>query len=170
MKPKGLLSLIALGVLGVLCLYLGWQWRTAQTALVQRQNGHDSEVRGLLAEHERLKNEVANLQADLDKAKQWPFVACSDLGIANMKAQGLQNPIADVIADLETQTDLVPFQPIGGGQTRIGTWLINCGWVLAVAEDGHKGILAILDYEIDKGQIKWSVRAAQSDPAVTTTR
>ena len=123
----------------------------------------------MLAEHERLKSEVAKLQTDLDKAKRWPFVACSDLGIANMKDQGLKGPIADVVADLETRTDLVPFQPIGDGQARIGVFLINCGWVLAVVEDGHKGILAILDYEIQKGQIKWSVGAAQSDPALTTT-
>lgn len=87
-----------------------------------------------------------------------------------MKAQGLDDPIADVMADLETRTDLVPFQPIGGGQTRIGTWLINCGgWALAVVGDGHKGILAILDYKIENGQIKWTVRAAEPDPATAVS-
>lgn len=119
-------------------------------------------MRELLAEQERLRDEVANLRADLERARQRPFLTCTDLDIVRMKAQGLADPVADLIADLETQPDLVPFQPAGGGQARVGTWLI--------IEDGHKGVLAILGYEIDEGKIKWTVRAAQSDASATTTQ
>lgn|GEM_PF-5486693 len=161
MKTNRLLNLLVLAVLGVLiilCLYIGWQWRTTRTALVKERGDRVSEVAELQSKQERLKLEVSELQTDLRQAKEWPFVVCSDVA---MQAKGLRDPVRDLVADLNNHTDLIPFQPIGGGQTTIGLWLINCDWVLAGVGDGHKAIWAMLRYEVTNGQIKWTVLATE---------
>jgi hypothetical protein len=154
----------AILVLVAICLYLGWQWHAlavvtttksqSETALLESQQHRVAEVTALQSDQQRLNAEVTRLQADLDRAKESPFVVCSPL-----KAKGPSDPVAALIADLRTHTDLIPFQPIGGGQTHIDAWLINCDWVLAAVGDGHKGIWAMLHYEITNGQIKWTVLA-----------
>ncbi|HYF91009.1 MAG TPA: hypothetical protein VD969_02055 [Symbiobacteriaceae bacterium] len=142
MKIKGYVPyLTAIAMLGAIALFMGWQWYATQEALLESQQKHNAREGGP------------------------PFLACSDLGVAELKTAGLSDPLADVIADLETRTDLVPFRPIGGGQTRIGAWLINCNWVLASVGDGHKTILAVLRYEVKDGKINWTVLAAEPDPA-----
>lgn len=160
-KISRLLNLLAIAVPGILialCLYIGWQWRTTQTALANERRDRVSEVAEFHSKQERLIVEVTELQTDLRQAKEWPFLVCSDDA---MQAKGLRDPARDLAADLNNHTDLIPFQPIGGGKTTIGLWLINCDWVLAGVGDGHKAIWAMLHYEVTNGQIKWTVLATE---------
>lgn len=143
-------------VLGFLCTYLGWEWKEAA-----RQRSSDIAV--LQFDKSRLEAEVARLQTDLTKAQSLPFLVLPDPVINQMKEKGLKDPVADLVSDLKARTDLIPFQPLGGGETRVTPWVITSNWVVAIADDGHRAIKAFLSYDIKDGEITWTLTAAEPD-------
>lgn len=145
-----------MAVLGLLCTYLGWEWKAAARE-------RTSEVAVLQAEISRLEAEVAGLQANLTKAQSLPFLDLTDMAINQMREKGLSDPVEDLISDLKAHTDLIPFQPIAGGRTQIAPWLITSHWVVAIADDGHRAIKAFLSYDIRDGEITWTLTGAEPD-------
>lgn len=143
-------------VLVLSCTYLGWKWQeattwgTSATATLQAQRNH-------------LEAEVLRLEADLSKAQALPFQVISGMAIDHMKEKGLAAPIEDLVSDLRSRNDLIPFQPVGGGEKRITPWLITSHWVVAIADDGHRAIKAFLSYEITNGKIDWTLTAVEPD-------
>jgi hypothetical protein len=143
-------------VLVFLCTYLGWKWQETATR-------GTSATATLQAQKEHLEAEVTRLQADLSKAQTLPILILSDMAINQMKEKGLADPVEDLVSDLKTRSDLIPFQPVGGGEKRITPWLITGTWVVAIADDGHRAIKAFLSYEIKNGQIEWTLTAVETD-------
>jgi hypothetical protein len=155
-------------ILMVVCLFLGWQWRTAvsfasspsESTVRSKQDESATEMTRLKEENDRLRAEVETLRNRLEQAESRPIVVLPDVYVAEMKAKGMQDPVHDLLHDLQQRSDLIPFKGIAGGTMKFYPWLINRHWVIAGVGDGHIGGWAVLQYEVENGVIKWSLLAS----------
>ena len=85
--------------------------------------------------------------------------------INEMKEKGLSNPVQDIISDLQTHRELIPYKGILGGKAgfydKNKIWVLTNKWVLAYFDDGHFSGYILLEYLVDdNGKITWKRIAA----------
>jgi len=86
--------------------------------------------------------------------------------IAQLKREGLTDPVRQLREDLASHRELIPFEGVHGGTMGFyypgSIALLDAQWVFARFEDGHIGGSCLLEYEIlPGGEIKWSVIKAR---------
>lgn len=83
----------------------------------------------------------------------------SESDIRRLKQKGLQNPETDLMNDLHRkQRQLVPTEGTLGGTMAIrDSRILNDRYAMAYYEDGHTGGYMILKYEVNNGNINWTV-------------
>jgi hypothetical protein len=91
--------------------------------------------------------------------------AAGHLDIQRLRNAGLQNPVADLLADLARHPDLIPFKGIQGSAMRFGSTDEACvltgKWVFAGFDDGHINGHMLLEYGVASGgAIHWHRLAA----------
>jgi hypothetical protein len=84
----------------------------------------------------------------------------TDQELADLKAQGLEHPAEDIMADLERRTDLVPREGVVGGTMRF--WpdqsrIVSPNKAYAYYEDGHIAVGLLLEFTVRDGKIEWKV-------------
>lgn len=82
--------------------------------------------------------------------------------IATLRRRHLQDPVADLIADVRRHSEIIPATGTLGG--RMGFYdakrirVLSDEWVYAPFDDGHIGGEALLSYKVSpQGTIKWTV-------------
>ena len=83
----------------------------------------------------------------------------SESDIQRLKRKGLQNPEPDLMNDLNRkQSKLIPREGVVGGKMAIrDSRILNDRYALAYYEDGHIGGYMLLKYEVNNGNINWTV-------------
>jgi len=83
----------------------------------------------------------------------------SEYHLRRFRERGLDDPLRDIPADLETRPDLIPDDPVLGGTMRFTrVALLTDRWVLAAYEDGHIQGHAIFEYAVgEEGEVRWTV-------------
>ncbi|HAC16544.1 MAG TPA: hypothetical protein DCE78_11460 [Bacteroidetes bacterium] len=84
-----------------------------------------------------------------------------DSDIRTLKNRGLDDPIRQIKQDLMEKSELISFDGILGGTMRIyqeeQIILLPGFYAMAVFEDGHIQGGMLLEYEVNMGEIKWTV-------------
>jgi len=105
---------------------------------------------------ENLKNEVENLKEELEAYKGF-----DDAILSNLKVKGFTGDLEDIVLDLQTHSELIPFEGVLGGTMGFYSdkhiHLLTDKWVLAYFEDGHIFGFMLLEYDIKDGEIIWKV-------------
>lgn len=127
---------------------------------IEKYNREKKELIAGYKEKEKLLKISENLKAN--------NIALFDYFIEEMKRKGLENPIEDIISDLQKHPELIPYEGTLGGTMRFyskkGIWILNNKWVFAYFEDGHSGGYLLLEYNItDYGKISWGKIASMMD-------
>lgn len=153
--------------LTALSLYLAQQLRATDIAakgneqsamdLLSGQAESSAQSVAQRTEIDTLKKQIETLRQQLQQAEARPIMAIPDVFLSELKSQGLKDPVSDILDDLQRRTDLLPFQGALGGQARFSPWLINRHWVVAGVGDGHRGGWAILKYQVENGNISWTL-------------
>ncbi len=89
----------------------------------------------------------------------------ADVGLTNaqiqaMQRRGITRPEPQLRRDLAAQPELIPHEPVLGGQMHFvpeGIHVLNDRWVLASFEDGHIRGQMLLEYDIAHGNVTWQV-------------
>ena len=160
-------------VLSVGCLYLGWRWRgaledvaafqsqaqTAGAALQDEKQGTGLELAVAKYELEQARAELAARTKADEAARTQPAVRLFDGDLEQLRQQGLKEPVADLVADLQTRTDLIPMPGVLGGTQAwrpSERWVVGKSYVVAEFDDGHTGGTMLLKYSVTNGRITWA--------------
>ena len=96
-----------------------------------------------------------------DREVQVPAqVGLTNADVRRLHRLGLSNPAQRLAEDLAGQPELIPHEPVLGGQMYFvpeGIHVLNDRWVLAVFEDGHIRGQALFEYEVAYGNITWQL-------------
>lgn len=89
-----------------------------------------------------------------------PAYQLTEADIEALKAKGLTDPVNDLLDDLKDHPELLPAEGTLGGTMKF--WpsesrVISPSRVEAYYEDGHTGGRLLLEYEINDGEISWTV-------------
>lgn len=171
MKRNPYLGIIL--VLGVSCLYLGWRWRGALEAVTASRNQAqateaaqqkerqrtDMELAVARYELEQARTELAVQQQAAEAASTQPVVRLFDADLDELRQQGFKDPVVDLVADLQTRTDLIPMAGVLGGTQAwrpSERWVVGKSFVVAEFDDGHVGGTMLLRYVVANGRITWA--------------
>jgi hypothetical protein len=111
--------------------------------------------------HRRL--EIDSLQRRIGALTPEPM---SSSDIRELQERGLEDPVPNLIADLQKHLELIPYPGLEGLKMGFydtdGIRVLNNVWVYAPFEDGHIGGDAILAYNVAPGgKITWRLVTAQ---------
>ncbi|HUV63327.1 MAG TPA: hypothetical protein VMW24_05470 [Sedimentisphaerales bacterium] len=116
---------------------------------------------------ERLERDNMELVKQLDQVHEVPTAALELFArdIQAMKKKGLNNPVAQIIADLKQHRELISYKGTLGGTMNFyddgKIWILTKKWVLAYFEDGHIAGYLLLEYEVTQGgRIIWKTIAS----------
>jgi len=88
----------------------------------------------------------------------------SDIEIRLLHKWGLEDPERELIADLRSHTELIPFDAVLGGTMFFSLVFVLPGYhAFALFEDGHIGGPMLLRFEVKDGAINWTVLHASLD-------
>jgi hypothetical protein len=162
-RSKVAVVVLALALAGSAVLHFtAWRKRereSARTATLYQQARHwQQEAKGCRGEVERLTTRLGGMHP----------LGPSAFDLALLKDQGLEDPVADLIADLQQHPELIPHPGVLGGVMR---WtsadeirVLSRRWIYAVFDDGHIGGESLLQYDLRaEGQISWKVLESQLD-------
>lgn len=155
-------------LLSVICLTFVWQGRQAlgeAAGLRQSELALRAQLSALEARSDLLQAENQALRDTVMQNSNWellsdPVVRIPEVDMKRLRAQGLKDPANDLINDLVKHPDLIPLQPVLGGKMRFSPgnlWVITEDWVIAFAEDGHRGARLLLRFSVQDGVITWSL-------------
>ena len=132
--------------------------------LLVRSSSQRTELRNIQAEKDQLTAQVADLST---RCEQYERGAQSQLGllpweIEELRKKGLNNPVADLIADLQRHPEFIPHKGVLGGTMAFGfpekIHVLTDKYVLAYFEDGHIAGWMLLEYTVAKGaKIYWQI-------------
>jgi hypothetical protein len=87
-------------------------------------------------------------------------VGLTNAHIQAMQRRGIARPELQLRRDLAQLPELIPHEPVVGGQMYFvpeGIHVLNDRWVLATFEDGHIRGQVLLEYEVVHGNVMWQV-------------
>ena len=87
-------------------------------------------------------------------------VGLTNAQIQAMQRRGVADPESRLRRDLAQQPELIPHEPVLGGEMYFvpeGIHALNDRWVLATFEDGHVRGQLLLEYDISHGNVTWQV-------------
>ncbi|HET9252337.1 MAG TPA: hypothetical protein VFP58_09485 [Candidatus Eisenbacteria bacterium] len=95
-------------------------------------------------------------------------VLLHEFELARLRDLGLQDPVADLKADLTSHPEIVPYEGVLGGRMAFydkdAMVFLPGGYVYAPADDGHYEVHALLRYEVSQGgSIRWRLVDARKD-------
>jgi hypothetical protein len=95
-------------------------------------------------------------------------VLLAEFELARLRDLGLQDPVADLKANLTSHPEIVPYEGVLGGTMAFydkdAIVFLPGGYVYAPADDGHYEVHALLRYEVSQGgKIRWKLIEAQKD-------
>lgn len=154
-------------VLGLSAVYLGWRWNGAASELAAARSEHEAAVLALQQERHRAEDELLLAKAEVDRLKQElaqaeaqqqkPEVWVSAVGIEALRQKGLKDPLADLHASLQQRTDLIPMPGVLGGTQAFREFsLVANTFVVVTFDDGHIGGVMVLKYTVENGQVTWA--------------
>ncbi len=115
----------------------------------------------LRAENNALADELKKLRAaNEDLLRSFPGLSKSE--IALFRKKGLDNPQEDIINDLGSREELMPFKGVFGARPSfyrdVRFYLLNSKWAYASYNDGSNIGQTLLEYDVsDRGVISWKV-------------
>jgi hypothetical protein len=116
------------------------------------------EVDRLTAEVGRLQTENEHLRQSLQEDLEHPEVrvASQAAWLAELRANGLTDPPAELVQDLRSHPELIQLKAVLGGTMRFsGPFTVTDRWVIAAYEDGHISGCGVFAYEVKDGRISW---------------
>lgn len=132
--------------------------------LLVRSAAQRADLRAIQAENQGLTTQVAELGARCEEYEKWAKNQPGLLPweVEELKKKGLENPAADLIADLQNHPQLIPYKGVLGGTMAFGfpdkIYILTEKYVLAYFEDGHIAGWMLLQYAVAKrGKITWRV-------------
>lgn len=95
-------------------------------------------------------------------------VLLHEFELARLRDLGLQDPVADLKADLATHPEIIPYEGVLGGRMAFydkdAMVFLPGGYVYAPADDGHYEVHALLRYEVSPGgAIRWRLVDARKN-------
>jgi hypothetical protein len=134
------------------------------TVLLVRNNSLQSDLAQLRGERQALTAEIADLRKRLAeyerRAQDQPGLLPWEL--EELQKKGLQDPVRDLVADLQEHPELIPYKGVLGGTMAFGfpekIHVLTDRYVLAYFEDGHIAGWMLLEYSVARGgKISWRV-------------
>lgn len=95
-------------------------------------------------------------------------VLLHEFELARLRELGLQDPVADLKADLTSHPEIIPYEGVLGGTMAFydkdAIVFLPGGYVYAAADDGHYEVHALLRYEVSQGgSIRWRLVDARKN-------
>ena len=95
-------------------------------------------------------------------------VLLHEFEIGRLRDLGLQDPVADLKANLTSHPEIIPYEGVLGGRMSFydkdAMVFLPGGYVYAPADDGHYEVHALLRYEVSQGgAIRWRLIDARKD-------
>jgi len=118
---------------------------------------------GLERDVTQTNRELLEAQIRLAQYTQHEVPRPVHLGLTNaqvqaMQRRGIARPEPQLRDSLMAQPQLIPHEPVLGGQMHFlpeGIHVLNDRWVLATFEDGHVRGHMLLEYEVLHGNVTW---------------
>lgn len=112
------------------------------------------------ANRELLETQIRLAQFTRHEVPRPAAVGLTNAQIQAMQRRGIARPELRLRDDLSQQPELIPHEPVHGGNMYFvpeGIHVLNDRWVLATFEDGHIRGQMLLEYEVVHGNVMWQV-------------
>lgn len=164
---KRILPWILAAIFLFLAFYFYLQKEEAENRLALADNRVE-EIDAELAQQKEALDSLEDMMLPPDTMEMVPpggaaFVdelgTLSESDIRRLKQKGLQNPEIDLMNDLHRkQSRLIPAEGTLGGTMAIrDSRILNDRYAMAYYEDGHVGGYMLLKYDVNNGNINWTV-------------
>lgn len=154
-------SLLVTLLLAGLCLLLFGRQDRMLSEQIRTEAQLQVQVSKAEAEILALNQEIVNLKGALLAAKatgrEQLQSLLNDGDLTELKAQGLQNPAADLVQALQSRPDLIPHAGASAFDPP-RTWVISRPWILA----GWAGGRGLFRYALQDGQVTFTLVEAVS--------
>jgi len=134
------------------------------TVLLLRNNRLEKDLLQLQDERQALTAETADLGRQLSQVQEQALEQPGLLPWEKeaLQKKGLQDPVNDLVSDLQQHPELIPHGGVLGGTMGFGfpdkIHVLTDRWVLAYFEDGHIAGWMLLEYQVARGgRITWRV-------------
>jgi len=135
---------------------IGQQTEESLNKLEERITQLNQDLSKQKGDKEQLLKQI-NDQIDLLKSQS----TLNNMMIEKLNEKGVDQP-KSIVADLLLQSELIPFEGVLGGTMYMSrAWLLTDRYALAEFEDGHVLGNMILIYDVENGDIRWTVLDAQ---------
>ena len=107
---------------------------------------------------EAIVDTIATPGVEADTGRLWE--GFTDEELVRLKAQGLDRPVEQIMADLERREDLIPREGVVGGTMRFGpdqSRIVSPNRAYAHYEDGHIAVGLLLEFTVEDGEIEWKI-------------
>ena len=136
---------------GIFFLFSGCSGKAVKAAL------HEDER--LQSESEKMNREIVILRARIDDIiRSQPGLSSEE--IEALQKKGLKNPLEDLVNDLGSREDLMPFKGIFGARPSfykdVRMYVLNSKWVYTSWDSGSVVGQQLFEYSVsDSGEISW---------------
>jgi hypothetical protein len=124
-----------------------------------RATFHENEQ--LQSDNEKMKREIVILHARIDDIiRSQPGLTPGE--IESLQRKGLKNPVEDLVNNLGSREDLMPFKGIFGARPSfykdVRMYVLNSGWVYTFWDTGSAVGQQLFEYTVsDSGKISWKL-------------
>lgn len=136
----------------------------AEAQLQVQLSKAEAEILALDQELSDLKVELLKVQAERPATEGQPLVLLHEGDLMDLRAQGLTEPVADLVQALQERSDLIPYPGVLGGTMAFDPpegWVISRPWILVSFNDGHVGGRAIYHYTVADGKVEFTLVEAE---------
>lgn len=139
-------------------LFVVIQYQTKLSNTEQKRIGLSNENTQLQQKHGDYATQVAELKGEIEKLKLTNYDKTT---ILELQPKGFTGQLKDIVADLKTHSELIPYKGILGGTMGFygdnDIHVLTNRWVFAYFQDGHISGYMLLRYDINNGIISWKV-------------
>ena len=113
----------------------------------------------LLAENEKMNREIVILRARIeDLIKSQPGLTAEER--EDLQKKGLKDPVEDLVNDLGSREELMPFKGIFGARPSfykdVRMYVLNSRWVFTIWDSGNAIGQQLFEYSVsESGKISW---------------
>ncbi|SDH30884.1 hypothetical protein [Desulfosporosinus hippei] len=137
-------------------LFLFLQYQTKLSYAEQKMTSLSNDNTKLQQGNEDYVTQVAELKGEIEI-----LVNSDKVAIRELQREGYTGQLKDIVADLKTHSELIPYKGIKGGTmgfySENDIHVLTDKWVLAYFEDGHISGYMLLRYDTNEGAISWRV-------------
>jgi len=162
-KKERIIWISLLTVIIAISVLVITKYQTTLTSVNQRVTDYEAEKTTWIQSEANLTSQVSELKTQTEKYSRLisTFPTNNPNIISDLKRQGFDGSVQDIVNDLIKHNELIPYDGVLGGKmgfhSKDNVYVLSDKWVYAYFDDGHINGYLLLSYSVNNGVVSWKV-------------